>query len=266
MIKQLIVFYLLQIGLTVGTIFLFGWLISICNRIFYKNLGTNSMAVCYATGFIGTPVHELSHALFCVIFGHKITEIKLFQVNSADGVLGYVQHSYNPKNIYHKIGNFFIGIAPIVVISSILFVIAKLLTPDMINMICAQTEILSATLSFESVLHFLVGTLKAVFESATKINWWIFVLIGAFLSLHMTLSKADMQGALSGLLFVLLSILIVDVILAVISVNAFASFSLGFLSVAGVLNSMLFLSLIVSVIVTVISFIIRFTVRKIFKR
>ena len=127
MIGDIFVCFTLQIVFTVGLIVLFGFLLALCNRRFYANFGNYSRAVCYITGAVGTPVHECAHALFCVIFGHKINEIKLFQVNSEDGTLGYVKHSYNPKNIYHKIGNFFIGIAPIIVISAILYLLALLI-------------------------------------------------------------------------------------------------------------------------------------------
>ena len=104
MIGDILVCYLLQIVFTVGLIVLFGFLIAFCNKRFYANFGNYGRAVCYITGAIGTPLHECAHALFCLIFGHKVTEIKLFQINAADGTLGYVNHSYNPKNIYHKVG------------------------------------------------------------------------------------------------------------------------------------------------------------------
>ena len=60
----------------------------------------------------GVMVHEIGHALFCVIFRHKIVEMKLFSPEE-DGTLGYVNHSYNPNSFYQRIGNFFIGTGPI---------------------------------------------------------------------------------------------------------------------------------------------------------
>ena len=81
MALDIFISFLLQVAFTVGIIFLFGWLIALCNKVFYSNFGRYGHIVCYITGFIGTPIHELSHALFCLIFGHKILEIKLFQIS-----------------------------------------------------------------------------------------------------------------------------------------------------------------------------------------
>jgi hypothetical protein len=65
------------------------------------------------TGWIGTPIHELSHAFFCVIFGHKIEKISLFSPEPETGVLGYVFHSYNPESLFQRVGCLFIGFAPL---------------------------------------------------------------------------------------------------------------------------------------------------------
>ena len=69
------------------------------------------------TGFIyltmpGVVIHELSHLFFCLIFQHKIMKVNLFSPQE-DGTLGMVQHSYDSRNIFHRIGNFFIGSAPV---------------------------------------------------------------------------------------------------------------------------------------------------------
>ena len=111
MALDIFIAFLLQIAFTIGVIFLLGWLIALCNKVFYSNFGRFGNIVCYVTGFVGAPIHELSHALFCLIFFHRIREIKLFQI-SDDGTMGYVIHSYNRRNMYQRIGNFFIGVAP----------------------------------------------------------------------------------------------------------------------------------------------------------
>ena len=132
--------FLMQLIFTVGIIVLFGLIVAMLNKMFYRNLASFGMAPCYITGFIGTPIHELSHALFCLIFGHKIHEIKLFQIGG-DGTLGYVNHSYNPKNIYHKIGNFFIGVAPIIGVSLAFYLLNLWLVPDMAHQIANSVSL-----------------------------------------------------------------------------------------------------------------------------
>lgn len=67
----------------------------------------------YLTGWIGTPVHEISHVIMCMIFGHKVEEVSLFKPESESGVLGYVVHRYDSKSFYQSVGCLFIGIAPL---------------------------------------------------------------------------------------------------------------------------------------------------------
>ena len=76
----------------------------------YKVLGQKGYL--YIFGWLGTSVHELGHAIFAIIFAHKISKIKLFTPNSGKS-LGQVKHSYTKGNPYQTIGNFFIGIGQI---------------------------------------------------------------------------------------------------------------------------------------------------------
>lgn len=67
----------------------------------------------YLSGFIGIPVHELSHAVMAVLFGHKIIRIKWCGFGSG-GLYGRVEHSWNTRSLYQRIGLFFIGVAPFI--------------------------------------------------------------------------------------------------------------------------------------------------------
>ncbi len=256
----------MQIVFTVGIIFLFGFLIALCNRRFYANFGVFGKLVCYITGAVGTSVHECAHALFCVIFCHKIHKIKLFQINADDGTLGYVKHSYNHKNIYHKIGNFFIGVAPILVISAILYLLAYLLLPEFLMELSTSIRAVDFVADFGDGLLSILSSVPIFFLYVGTWQWWLFLIVGIFLAIHMTLSKPDIKGALGGMVFVVLVFLFVDIILCLIDGGLLQSFTSGVLSVASYLLCILVLSLIISVTALSVSYCFRFGKAKVIKK
>ncbi|MGN1372585.1 MAG: metalloprotease family protein [Candidatus Coproplasma sp.] len=262
MILDILLSFLLQIACTLGLIFVFGFLTSLCNKWFYSNAGSSSRALCYITGFIGTPVHELSHALFCLIFGHKIHEIKLFQINSEDGTLGYVSHSYNRKNIYQRIGNFFIGIAPIIVISLLLYLLAYFLLPDFIVQINGSIQITDFKNDIGNALLSILGVITAFFSHILSWQWWVFVVVGMFLALHMNLSREDIRGALSGLLFTLIAVLIVDIVLGLIGSDLLNAFTQIVLSMSSYLLCIFLLTIVISILSVLISLLFKIGKRR----
>jgi hypothetical protein len=48
-------------------------------------------AVPWLTGWLGVPVHELSHAAVCVVLRRPVTELRLFAPDASSGTLGYVK-------------------------------------------------------------------------------------------------------------------------------------------------------------------------------
>ena len=90
----------------------------------------------------------------------------------------------------------------------------------------------------------------------------LLLLIGAFLTLHMTLSGADIKGAWGGLIVLLLLLFTVNVILSLISVSVLNGFTQFVLSLGGYLTSLLILSLIICLIVMGVSFLFRLIFRR----
>ena len=129
-IKDLLLTTLSQIVSLFAGLFIFGLLIQFISQLTFKSLEKSfgSKGV-YLVAWLGTPIHELGHALFCVIFRHRIEEIRFFKPEPATGTLGYVYHKWNPKNPWHVLGNFFIGVGPMVLGCAVLFALFYFLIP-----------------------------------------------------------------------------------------------------------------------------------------
>ena len=253
----------IQVLFTLGLILIFGLLIRLCNVWFYRNMGSFGRTACYVTGFIGTPVHECAHALMCIIFGHKITDMKLFQISSSDGTLGYVEHSYNRKNLYHRIGNFFIGVAPILVISAVLYFLASYLVPDMLREVTRAVSLINTESGIAEVLVQLVNAVLIFFSYFAVGEWWIFVILGSFLALHMTLSPADIKNAKGGLILLLLLLLGVDAFLYFFGLHtALGAVTTACITIGSYLTTFLVMGLIVSLFAVLVSIIIRKLLRR----
>ncbi|MFH2143784.1 MAG: hypothetical protein ABIJ97_15275 [Bacteroidota bacterium] len=231
---------LLQILGLFGNLFLFGLLLYVfarSTRITFRKSFGSWMDILF-TGWIGTPVHELGHAIFCLIFGHKITEMRLYKPNSDDGTLGYVNHTYNKKNIYHRIGNFFIGIGPVIFGSLIIYLIYIWLIDNESNSF--QLKNVEITYSgFESFLYSFKGGVSYIIDTVfVKSNFqdlWFYVFMYVSLSIasHMQLSPPDLKSVGSGLLLIIVLLLITNIILLLtdvspLSISEFVSIYTGF--------------------------------------
>ncbi len=188
-------------------------------RLSVRFLGRNLFL--YGFGWLGCTVHELSHAFFAVIFGHKITEIELFKPNNNGESLGHVTHSFNKKSIYQKIGNFFIGISPliaggIVLFLGTLFIYGFNVTERSSFRISTDvfTDLSVVKQIGLNVWSSLISYFNLVFFGALSVWWKTTLLIYILYSTgsSMTLSKSDLGGALYGFLWLIVFLLIFNLI------------------------------------------------------
>jgi hypothetical protein len=213
-------------------------------------------------GWLGTTVHELSHAVFCLVFGHEITEMKLFEPDRKTGILGYVDHSYNPKSVYQVLGNFFIGIGPILFSTVIICLVCYLLLG--LNLFNTPSfRFTSSDLGSWYAFTQLIGSLwyssedflTTVYSWNNLSNWqlYLFTYLSFAIGSSMRLSPADMKGALKGFIVILMALLVFN-----LGTVWIGDFTLDILSkIAGyssVFYSAMFLTLLLNIAAAVFVF------------
>ncbi len=225
-LKLVVVTTASQLMWLLGLLFVFGLILYVFARFtrttYVKSIGPKFDII--FTGWIGTPVHELGHAIFCVLFRHRIVEMKLYNPNPDDGTLGYVNHAYNPNSTYQKIGNFFIGVGPIIFGALVLYAALYYLVPN-VNDVFANIELQSKSLikgvkgDFSGILGSLWGTtlltLKSLFrpENFSDFKFYIFLYLSLCVASHMELSPPDISGAWRGLLSLVIFFLVLNLII-----------------------------------------------------
>lgn len=214
LIFEFLKYYCGLILLTLGTIVVCGLAVRGCAQAFSKLLGSPSGTIFDVTSVVGTPVHELGHAMMCPVFGHKITSMCLWEPKSNSGVYGYVNHSYNSKNIWAKFGNLFISTGPI--FSGLLVMVAMLWLcfPEQWQDYLSSTAGLTwGSDSFADVLDnvfCLFLYLPDAFASdALRATLGLIVILPV--SLHISLSPQDIRGSLNALPVYLLLMLVLGV-------------------------------------------------------
>lgn len=268
-LQSLILHYAQLLWVLLVLPFAFGLLLYILARgarSLFVNAGAESVDI-YLTGWIGVPLHELGHALFCVIFNHKITDIQLFKPDKNDGTLGYVTHSYNPKNWYQAVGNFFIGCGPIILGALMLYFITVLFFSDTFvlqKMSLIPQKNISFVSFFTTIWHFLQQAFVSFlqfFKQQNFSSWqfWVYMYLSLAISSHMELSLPDIRTMLRGLL-VLCAILLLSALVAEVF-----DFSLAAMFSSSLIMNYLYALLLFAICVSTLNFVITFVITRIIR-
>lgn len=220
---------LLTIGI-ISSLMIFGFIIGQIEKrssqLLFDKFGKYGIIL---TSIIGTTIHEFSHALMCKIFLHSITDIKWFSLNLENKELGHVGHYYNKRSLYQRIGNFFIGIAPIIFGSVILMIFYRIFLKDSFYYILNNTDVSKLLylgehfnlfdflkLLFNQFMVFINGTFAL--QNLISLKFWVFLIISISISTHMSLSKADLRNSGDGVVFIFILNLLISIVLVLFQI------------------------------------------------
>ncbi len=214
--------YIVGVFIAIGLVL--GLLEKQSNYLLVRTFGKRGILL---TAWIGTPIHELGHLIQCVIWRHKVKKVKFLQLNNSDGVLGYVEHSYNRASIYQQIGNFFIGLGPIFSGIGALILCMYLLVPDSFSTFQSQIG-QSSTLQnidmnvLKTVGEAVIALSKSLFsiDNFSSPPFWIFLILAICISSHIALSRADIQNSAQGLVMMFFLLVLINVFTGLMDVNS----------------------------------------------
>ncbi len=212
---------------TLGVPVICGLVVGLCDRLMSLLMGRGfGRGIILTTSIIGTPIHELGHAIMCLLFFHKIDKMVLWKPSSRDGTLGYVTHRYNPKNLYHRLGNIFIGLGPVFSGLGIMTLCMLICFPETLQGYTASaSQLVSDRAGFWPLLEEGAQMLPNLLSEWSKGEFplWgriIGVIVMLAVSLHISLSTADIRGSLDGVPVYLILTLVVTVIVSLMGTSA----------------------------------------------
>lgn len=230
------------------------WLEKITQRRLASRFGWHSVLW---TGWLGTPIHELSHAFMCRVFQHRIDEMALFEPDKESGRLGYVRHSFQAGNWFQELGNFFIGIAPLLGGSVVLALLLWVFYPEAARQAIAKPpeevagDLLLQTWTIVQSLSENILTLS----NLGTLRFWTFIYLVLCVGSHMAPSRSDYQGASRGVILFAAILLVVAMVLALAGANA-QSMIEGMIGIMGPLFGVLGLAVVLCGVAALIVFLL----------
>jgi len=159
------------------------------------------------TGWLGVPVHELSHLALARLFGHRIIAWRLFDPDPSSGTLGYVRHACSRHTLWQRAAQPLIALAPLIggglALAALLW---WMLPAKQLPALVEQMGDLGATGSVPDLLR---GTLtfsgevvSAVWEGRTPLLP-LQLYLAICISCHLAPSRADLASSLPSLTLLL---------------------------------------------------------------
>ena len=179
---------------------LFGFIIGQTRHAALQNFAGKKCGIFIMDFFnlIGTPIHELGHLLFGLLFGYHVDQICLYRTTKkamrSGGTLGFVKMHHENRSFLQKLqgdlGQFFIGIGPLLFGPAVIYIISRFL-PHSIRTLPDSFQ-KGGTIFFKALQQLQASDIIFLFT-------FLYIIMG--ISLNMELSRQDMHLACKGLIF-----------------------------------------------------------------
>lgn len=179
--------------------------------------------------FIGTVIHELSHALFCIIFRHKILEMEVLSYDPGSKSLGHVSHSWNRRSLYQVIGNFPIGIAPLITGLTIFSLYSRIferhgvVTPSGLALVGSLSSY-SASQLFAGFIGAIWTGIGQLFTAGNFTNIWYYgyIALSLIISISVAPSFSDLKNSFSDAIAFVCICIVATLVMSLFNIDIFS--------------------------------------------
>lgn len=243
-----------------GIFFLFGFALArlqhTTQRLYMETVGWRGILW---TAWIGTPIHELGHIFFAKLFRHKIEHVSLFAPNRETGGLGHVEHSYQKSSLYQRIGNFFIGAAPLLFGGFFLVLLLSFLVPEGKDIFLSLSIDKGSLPTAEVFLTFFLTLFSP--EHVQSWQFWLFLYISFAITSHMAPSKQDQRGMWHGFAWIVILLIILNGIALLVGADL-SALILSTSQYGGIIIAMFLYALLISLVHFLLATLILFPLKK----
>ena len=135
-------------------------------QVFVQLVGTNSgRPFLIGTFALSTPLREAGHVAMAVLFWHRVEAVRFLDMNALDGEMGYVEHSYHPRNPVALLGNFFFALGPVLLGLVAVLIIFLVCFGGVMEQFFTELSALSGTGTIADYLRVGVGLISKMVAS-----------------------------------------------------------------------------------------------------
>jgi hypothetical protein len=216
------------------------------------------------TAWLGTPIHELSHLIFALIFLHRIDSVSIFKPNRETNQLGQVSHSYRRDSLYQNIGNFFIGAGPMILGSIVLVTLMYFLVPNGPEI---YAFLMAKEVALDNLFKSAGGTIIMLFDKQNldTINFWLFLYVSFCIASHMAPSLPDLKRMFFGLGLIIFILLLVNYFALILKID-FTGYILSWSNNLNILVAIFIYSIVIAFTHFVLSGIILWPIKNLLKK